>query len=270
MNAEKFRWQKQRRDESVEKIFKELARGGRTFTELLNLTGLSRAVLTKRLKSMRELVQIEKFLDKEGRVRYRLTSKAVSDYLNLIKISHFRTLGETSLFAPIAESMNQPEVNDVSFLEMFCKKIGALTLYTLLSVADMKSQKEVDHLLVNLFTDLDQKRKWFWYLWERMNIQDRSKPTITVADVYERMDKLLSYIPKDRLAEMRAALRQIYPEEVECLRGAMMKASLWVEIKKALQTGELDEKFNELPLSELYEKYVELEAKKKKRREEQE
>ena len=260
----RFTWQMRRKEESCREIIRALiSQGPQSYTNLLHITNLSRAVLAKRLADLRESGNIEKFLTIEGNVHYRLTHKAVEDYLHFFKLAHFSG-GFFLLFQPISKMTDDTSITTKEFLESFAKKIGVFSLYMFMHILSMEDPEEARLWLRTSFANIKQKRRWLWYLLERVNIAERKKPVVMEDDLAD-MSKMLSYIRNPiALSKMRTALKELFHEEAQILDLRIKEASAWASILTAFQKGELDKEFMNFPINEIYKRYEEVKRKRSK------
>ena len=254
MRSQKFEWQKMRKDETNANIFMKVARNPRTFTELLSLTGLSRGVLAKRLKEMLKEGWTEKFVAKDGSVKYRLMGKAVQEAASILKLEQF-VLDSQSLFLSMGKRANDPNMGLRDFLEALAMRIGATALYTLIYTLTIEDFEDAEKWLEGAFAYSDQRIDWLRSLMYRAALEAEKKVGLKFGESYD-IGRILQEAPREIIPRFWEVYRNLYPEEAQMLDKAIDSSSKYSNVLRRLQSGELHMKeIENLPFREVLEKY---------------
>lgn len=252
----KFAWQKQRKKESVGSILRRIAYGGpESFTVLLKDTGLSRAVLAKRLKDLVKSGDLEKFLTNDGEIHYILTARALKDFLPLLKVQHFG-LASYGFFSPISAMTDDSSISLKEFLKVFTEKIGVYTLYVLMQVLYIENPTEADLWLHDLLATDEEKGRLLCFLSERANMDSRRKTALSVADLSDISKLRASVQNKESLKTMLETLNELYPKNVQFLNNAMESSVAWADFIEDFSQGKLTKEEMSAPLKDVLEKYA--------------
>jgi len=239
IGREKFKFQKEKKAESQERIFKALEGEGKTFSELIRLTGLSKAVLIGHLKSLKERREIKReFDEKRGRVVYLLTKEALrSEYVK----RHLFDMISVRIFNDVFDSAGR--MPDKEFLSSFTQKIGALATYSfLIALSKKKQNAEEAAKWMDDFASQLQKYVWrrclcrqiFGGPYQLKEPVEIGKPLPTFEEGKDgkvlvelpeafkqsKTAEILKKLPKiqrRRLEEVKNALGDLYPQEVKRL-----------------------------------------------------
>jgi DNA-binding HxlR family transcriptional regulator len=122
------RYHTQRRQRNENKILTALSTGSQRFTALLNLTGLSRPVLSNHLKRLQREGKVTRRTSPDAWPRYHLTTHALQ-HPDVQR--HLFTLLSTHIFNDVYDATQDGMWNDAKFIQHFGAKIGLLAQLTL-------------------------------------------------------------------------------------------------------------------------------------------
>lgn len=250
----KFKWQKDRKAETNQKILHSLSRNPSTFTNLLASTELSKAILSKTLKEMLKQELLEKFVAVDGSVQYRLMGKAAQRALVYLRLAEF-IASAIPFFDDLGEMATDPKINMERFLNELGDKIAASALYGLISTLTIQNTHEAEVWLESTFAQPDHRKEWLYYLMKRAAFEAKKEVIMKFGDLYN-VERILENVPRNMVQKMWVSYKKMYPVEAKILDDAMHTADRYTNVLRRLQKGELDMKdIEKLPLREVLEKY---------------
>ena len=244
---ETFRFQKEKKRKSEEKIINALAGQERRFEQLLKTTGLSRPVLNQHLQRMQKEGKLKK-----GEGGYVLLTGGLE--CGYIKRGVFSVLS-TQLFNDLFEATGTGKLSDKEFIQKFNQKVGLLqsfVLYIGLSVGK-NDPAEGGKWIEDAYGTLIQKYAWRRcfsrqimggeydlknpvHLKGSVNIEVKGRlitlPGAYVPNVTEEILRNMPEIPKDRLECFKRSLEEAYPEEMKKLNNILSLIEVQKEVTK--------------------------------------
>jgi DNA-binding Lrp family transcriptional regulator len=232
-----YQYQRQKKQESEERIINALGGKELRFTELLKKTGLSKPVLNAHIKRLRKEGKIKRIKPKNKRPRYKLLAGALKyGYIRRILFSVL----STQIFNDVFEATGKGAWSDEEFVRRFSQKIGGLAIFVLylgLSIG-IDDPEEGGKWIEDAFGTLFQK-----YAWRRCFFRqifgggyDLRTPILLKEPVSPELrgdlvklpeafipglsSKILSKmpnIPHNRMEAFKRLLDEIFPEEMERL-----------------------------------------------------
>ena len=229
---ETFRFQKEKKRKSEEKIINALAGQERRFEQLLKTTGLSRPVLNQHLQRMQKEGKLKK-----GEGGYVLLTGGLE--CGYIKRGVFSVLS-TQLFNDLFEATGTGKLSDKDFIQRFNEKVGLLESFILYLGLTLRKNDPTEggKWIEEGFGTLIQK-----YAWRRcfsrqimhgeydllkpvqlkgsVNLEVKGElitlPGAYVPGVTEEILRNMPEIDNGRLETFKRSLEEAYPEEMKKL-----------------------------------------------------
>ena len=208
LKREEIVWTKleKKHRKAITGVLFEAAPLGRTFTQLLGATKMTKPTLSKYLQNLQSFGWIAKYYDsKMDRIEYRLNRRVLKNKDNLIQIEFAN--------APKLMTRNIEDFSDRAFLEEFVTKIGIATVFTMLHSFSVNTDKS--EMWLGLLDD--QKTAWKDALSDRALGLTITKLAEKVAKAAKSGATLELVIPRGRLAKLSQLLKQLYSTEVNLL-----------------------------------------------------
>jgi DNA-binding Lrp family transcriptional regulator len=249
---EAFRYQREKKRESEEKIINALAGEERRFTELQKMTGLSKPVLNNHLRRMQKETMVKKIKRKNGRPCYKLIAGRVEH--GYVKRILFSVLS-TQVFNDVFEATGTGKLSDKEFIQKFSQKVGLLESFVLfIGLAVSKDDPaEGGKWIEDAFGTLIQKYAWrrcfsrqilggeydlkkSVHLKGSVNIEVKGRlvtlPGAYIPNVTEEILRNMPEISKDRLECFKRSLEEAYPEEMKKLNNILSLIEIKKEVTK--------------------------------------
>jgi len=233
----------------VEEILLEILAGsewGMTFTDIVTQASrrarpISRATVARSLSKLVRKGIVEKESFGAKRAFYKLTIEAIDK--GHVQRSLFSILS-MHLFNDILEGASTSRLTDEEFTRLFTSRVGVLAMYTLLAGLSkaVKDPEEAGKWIEEGFGTLIQKDGWRTCLNRQIfgrpvplrrpiTLKKPVVPEITVEEgvirvrlpaaiergLAARILRELPQIPENRLKELKASLKKLYPKETELL-----------------------------------------------------
>ena len=229
-----FQYQRQKKQESEERIINALGGKELRFTELLNKAGLSKPVLNAHLKRLRKDGKIKRIKQRNKRPRYKLVAGALKyGYIRRILFSVL----STQVFNDIFKATGKGAWSDEEFVRRFSQKMGVLAMFVLYVGLSLgrDDPEEGGKWIEEAFGTLFQKYAWrrcffrqiFGGEYELKNpilLKEPVSPELSddlvklpeafVPGLSAKILSELTEVPKNRIEAFKRSLEEVYPEEM--------------------------------------------------------
>lgn len=138
-------------------------------------------------------------------------------------------------------------MNDSEFLITMARQISASLLYAFLSSIRESSRPSLHERLINGFHSALSLR-----------MMSKSSQRMPSEEEWTELERLLPRISLVQVANMLSVLRKVFPSETRALEGVTREAAIVSEMYAKVDSGELDKKWLEFPLTEAVDRYKKL------------
>jgi DNA-binding transcriptional ArsR family regulator len=232
-----FQYQRQKKQESEERIINALGGKELRFTELLKKTGLSKPVLNAHIKRLRREGKIKRIKQRNRRPRYKLLAGALKyGYIRRILFSVL----STQIFNDAFEATGKGAWSDEEFVRRFSQKIGGLAMFVLyvgLSIG-RDDPEEGGKWIEDAFGTLFQKYAWRRCFFRQIfgGEYDLKIPILLKEPVSPELNGVLVKLPEafvpglsskilrglpdvphNKMEAFKRSLEEVFPEEMEKL-----------------------------------------------------